>query len=191
LIKKKTKESEVIDFEARKSLMKIEDLERELKQKNRENILLKSELESVLNTITDYSIPEQDEAISNLIGKKHIALADILKKIKEIDANYAYPIAELPIGTRARNALLRHGIDIVGEFYLIPHEEIYRINNIGGKSIELIRDALKKIEIDYVFLMESDEAVGLLRKYSATKKEMELLENKLSRMQSVKRMEAV
>lgn len=53
-------------------------------------------------------------------------------------------LEELDLPTRITNALRNGGIETVGDLLRIPRRELMRIKNVGGKSLTLVEDELKK-----------------------------------------------
>ncbi len=53
-------------------------------------------------------------------------------------------VEELDLPTRIANALRKGGFKTVGDLAGAPHEQVAKVKNLGGKSVDLINDALLK-----------------------------------------------
>jgi len=53
-------------------------------------------------------------------------------------------VEELDLPTRIANALRKGGFETVSDLTKSPKDEISRVKNLGGKSIDLIEEALGK-----------------------------------------------
>ena len=53
-------------------------------------------------------------------------------------------VEELDLPTRIANALRKGGFETVGDLKDVPKETIAKVKNLGGKSIDIINEALKK-----------------------------------------------
>lgn len=59
------------------------------------------------------------------------------------------PIDELELNQRPLNALKRANVNTVGELVKMPPEEIKKLHNVGAKSIDDIKEKLRKLGIIY------------------------------------------
>lgn len=53
-------------------------------------------------------------------------------------------VEELDLPTRIANALRKGGFETVGDLKDVPRETVAKVKNLGGKSIDIINEALKK-----------------------------------------------
>ena len=53
-------------------------------------------------------------------------------------------VEELDLPTRIANALRKGGFETVGDLKGVPRETVAKVKNLGGKSIDIINEALKK-----------------------------------------------
>ena len=59
------------------------------------------------------------------------------------------PIDELELNQRPLNALKRANVNTVGELVRMAPEEVKKLHNVGAKSIDDIKEKLKKLGINY------------------------------------------
>lgn len=53
-------------------------------------------------------------------------------------------IEEFDIPTRIVNALAKGGMETIGQLLGTPKEELMKVKNLGGKSLEVVADKLKE-----------------------------------------------
>ena len=53
-------------------------------------------------------------------------------------------LEELDLPTRITNALRNGGIETIGDLVALPHKDLLRIKNVGGKSLGIVEEELKK-----------------------------------------------
>lgn len=105
---------------------------------------------------------ETDGSISPLTAVKQAAeilvkqfsqvINPVVKTVKEELVNLSpeevevmrLTVEELDLPTRIANALRKGGFETVADLVNTPKEEISRVKNLGGKSIDLIEEALSK-----------------------------------------------
>ncbi len=53
-------------------------------------------------------------------------------------------VEELDLPTRIANALQKAGLNTVSDILIKPREELSKIKNLGGKSVQIVEEALKE-----------------------------------------------
>lgn len=87
-----------------------------------------------------------------LIQQFNQVVNPVVKEVKEEIVNLSpeevevmrLTVEELDLPTRIANALRKGGFETVASLTKAPKDEISRVKNLGGKSIDLIEDALAK-----------------------------------------------
>lgn len=115
----------------------------------------------VLEVTTDGSItPEESIKIAAKILARHFEVMVEGKELIEVDKNseesesqvsskvYETIIDELNLPSRVINALLRENIETVANLLERGREELTNLKGVGKKSIDLIDDELKKMELE-------------------------------------------
>ena len=156
-----------------------EEIVKIARQLKLENSSLKMELESIYLADEDDTALVQKDIIQKFIVEKDSSVRKILKEIEELDTNLVFPITRLQLGSRARNALLRDDIDIVGEFCLYPNHNVESIRDLGKKSIEEIKEAIYSTGIESVKDNHLQEAQNLISKYRDEKELLKEYEQRL------------
>jgi len=112
----------------------------------------------ILEVWTDGSVkPKDSVAYASQILKKSLSVFDIpeveevelgegiaVEKEKEKDIK-DMPIEELKISTRVENSLKRENIETVGDLLEKNEKDLLKIEKVGAKSIEEIREKLEKV----------------------------------------------
>lgn len=109
----------------------------------------------VFNIETDGSISPLEavkQAAEILVKQFSQVINPVVKEVKEELVNLSpeevetmkLTVEELDLPTRIANALRKGGFETVADLVRSPKDEISRVKNLGGKSIDLIEEALSK-----------------------------------------------
>ncbi len=109
----------------------------------------------VFDIVTDGTISPLDavkQAAEILIKQFSQVVNPVVKEVKEELVNLSpeevetmkLTVEELDLPTRIANALRKGGFETVADLVRAPKDEISRVKNLGGKSIDLIEEALSK-----------------------------------------------
>lgn len=109
----------------------------------------------VFDIVTDGTISPLEavkQAAEILIKQFSQVVNPVVKEVKEELVNLSpeevetmkLTVEELDLPTRIANALRKGGFETVADLVRAPKDEISRVKNLGGKSIDLIEEALSK-----------------------------------------------